>query len=72
MKLLEALPKDAREIREWKGRCDFHQLRVCTCKSVVTKEPTKCEAKCYMELDFDFHALLYQIECTESHTGKPI
>ena len=33
VKLLEALPKHARDVHEWEGgRCEFHPLRVCTCK----------------------------------------
>ena len=33
VKRLESLPKHARDIQEWEGgRCDFHPVRVCTCK----------------------------------------
>ena len=69
MKRLEALPKHARDIHEWEGRrCDFHPLRVCTCKKCSDKEQIECEGKPYktrMKLDCEFHALLYEIECTE-------
>jgi hypothetical protein len=66
---LEALPKYARGIHEWEGgKCDFHPLRVCTCKKCKDKEQIECEGKPYktrMKLDCEFHALLYEIECTE-------
>ena len=69
VKRLEALPKHARDIHEWEGgRCDFHPLRVCTCKKCGDKEQIECEGKPYktrMKLDCEFHALLYEIECTE-------
>ena len=69
VKRLEALPKHARDIHEWEGgRCDFHPLRVCTCKNCSDKEQIECEGKPYktkMKLDCEFHALLYEIECTE-------
>ncbi len=33
VKHVEALPKHARDVHEWEGgRCDFHPLRVCTCR----------------------------------------
>ena len=64
---LKALPYHARDIHEWEGgKCDFHPLRVCTCKK-CDKE-VKCEGKPYvtrMKLDCEFHALLYEIECCE-------
>ena len=66
MKRLEALPKHARDIHEWEGgRCDFHPLWVCTCKKCGDKEQIGCPYKTRMKLGCDFHALLYEIECTE-------
>ena len=69
VKRLEALPKHARDIHEWEGgRCDFHPLRVCSCKKCSDKEQIECEGKPYktrMKLDCEFHALLYEIECIE-------
>ena len=69
VKRLEALPKHAHDIHEWEGgRCDFHPLRVCTCKKCSDKQQIECEGKPYktrMKLDYEFHALLYEIECTE-------
>ena len=48
VKRLEALPKHARGIHEWEGgRCDFHPLRVCTCKKCRDKEQIECEGKPY-------------------------
>ena len=62
LKRQEALPKHARDIHEWEGgRCDFHPLRVCTCKKFGDKEQIECEGKPYkirMKLDCDFHAVL--------------
>ena len=45
-----------------------YPLRVCICKKCGDKEQIECEGKPYktrMKLDCDFHALLYEIECTE-------
>ena len=68
-KRLEALPKHACNIHEWEGgRCDFHPLRVCTCKKCSDLEQIKCKGEPYktrLRLDCAFHALLYEIECTE-------
>ena len=72
MRRVKALPYHARDIHEWEGgRCDFHPLRVCTCKQCEDKENIQCEGKPYktrMKLDCEFHALLYEIECTERAT----
>lgn len=66
---VKALPYHARDIHEWEGgRCDFHPLRVCSCNNCDKKEQIECEGKPYktrMKLDCEFHALLYEIECTE-------
>jgi hypothetical protein len=66
---VEALAKHARDVHEWEGgRCDFHPLRVCTCQKCEDKENIKCTGKPYktrLRLDCEFHALLYEIECTE-------
>ena len=66
---VKALPYHARDIHEWEGgRCDFHPLRVCTCKKCDKKGLIECDGKPYktrMKLDCEFHALLYEIECTE-------
>ena len=73
---VEALPKHARDIHEWEGgRCDFHPLRVCTCKQCENKEQITCEGKPYKakrKLECEFHALVYEIECKEraSQAGK--
>ena len=69
VKRLEALPKHARDVHEWEGgRCEFHPLRVCTCKKCADSEEIKCIGKAYktrVKLDCEFHALLYEIECME-------
>ena len=55
VKRLEALPKHARDIHEWEGGgCDFHPLRVCSCKKCSDKQQIECEGKPYktrMKLD---------------------
>ena len=65
VKLLEALPKHARDVHEWEGgRCEFHPLRVCTCKECDDPEEIQCKGKPYktsVKLDCEFHALLYEI-----------
>ena len=69
VKRLEALPKHARDVHEWEGgRCEFHPLRVCTCKKCGDSGEIQCEGKAYktrVKLDCEFHALLYEIECME-------
>ena len=64
VKRLEALPKHARDIHEWKGgRCDFPPLRVCTCKECGDKEQIECKGKPYktkIKLHCEFHALFYE------------
>ena len=69
VKRLEALPKHARDVHEWEGgRCEFHPLRVCTCKECDDPEEIQCKGKPYktsVKLDCEFHALLYEIECME-------
>ena len=69
VKHVEALPKHARDVHEWEGgKCDFHPLRVYTCLKCEDKENIKCTRKPYktrLRLDCEFHALLYEIECTE-------
>ena len=66
---VKALPYHARDIHEWEGgRCYFHPLRVCICKKCDKKGQIECDGKPYktrMKLDCEFHALLYEIECTE-------
>ena len=67
---MKALAYHARDIHKWEGgRCDFYPLRVCTCKKCDDKQDkTECEGKPYktrMKLNCEFHALLYEIECTE-------
>ena len=66
---LEALPKHERDEHVWEGgRCNFHPLLVCTCKSCDNAEQIKCKGEPYktrMKLDCAFHALLYEIECME-------
>ena len=69
VKRLEALSKHARDVHEWEGgRCEFHPLRVCTCKKCDDSEEIKYIGKLYktrVKLDCEFHALLYEIECME-------
>ena len=67
---LTALPNHARDVHEWEGgRCDFHPLRVCTCKTCEDKWDIKCEGEPYKttrsKLDCEFHSLAYEIECRE-------
>ena len=46
VKRLEALPKHARDVHEWEGgRCEFHPLRVCTCKKCGDSGEIQCEGK---------------------------
>jgi len=63
-----------RDIHEWEGgSCSFHPIVKCNCKSCDVDENGFCpEMKCSGEsyhsahaLKCDFHALLYEIECTE-------
>ena len=67
---LTALPNHARDVHEWEGgQCDFHPLRVCTCKTCEDKWDIKCEGEPYKttrnKLDCEFHSLVYEIECQE-------
>ena len=69
VKRLQALPKHARDEHEWEGgRCEFHPLRMCTCKACDDPELIKCKGELYetrTKLECKFHALLYEIECME-------
>ena len=69
VKRLLALPKHAREEHQWEGgSCEFHPLRVCTCKACDDPEQITCTGELYKtrtKLDCKFHALLYEIECIE-------
>ena len=66
---ITALPKHARDEHEWEGgRCDFHPLKLCTCKKCEDKENIQCAGKPYhtrIKLSCPFHALAYEIECNE-------
>ena len=66
---IQALPKHARDIHEWEGgRCDFHPLRICMCHGCDDKKNIRCVGvpyKASMRLDCEFHAMLYEIECTD-------
>ena len=63
------MPKHARDIHEWEGgRCDFHPLRVCSCSECLNEEDIQCVREPYKassRLDCEFHAMLYEIECSE-------
>ena len=63
-----------RDIHQWKvGSCSFHPLTKCSCQGCTTDgesfvEELKCSGEPYHSshvLKCDFHALAYQIECTE-------
>ena len=64
-----ALARHARDEHEWDdGRCDFHPLRVCSCKKCEDKDNFQCEGKDYRTrhlLSCPFHSLAYEIECHE-------
>ena len=49
VKRLQALPKHARDEHQWEGgRCEFHPLRVCTCKACDDPEQIKCKGELYI------------------------
>lgn len=64
---LRALPRHARDQHEWEtGRCDFHPVKVCTCKKCEDREQLECEGKDYHTkyiLSCPLHSLAYEIEC---------
>ena len=64
---LRALPKHARDQHEWVGgQCDFHPLKVCSCKKCGDRENFECEGKNYHTkhiLSCPLHSLAYEIEC---------
>ena len=66
---LKALVMHARDQHEWdEGKCDFHHLRVCSCKRKCDGEDLKCVGKEYhtkCTLTCPFHSLAYKIECHE-------
>ena len=59
----------ARDQHDWGfGRCDFHQLRVCSCGECEDGEDLKCKGKDYHTrhvLTCPFHSLAYEIEYHE-------
>ena len=66
---MRALARHARDEHEWdSGRCDFHQLRACSCGKREDGEDLQCEGKDYHSrhvLTCPFHSLAYEIECHE-------
>ena len=66
---VKGLAMHARDQHDWGfGRCDFHQLRVCSCGECEDGEDFKCEGKDYHTrhvLTCPFHSLAYEIECHE-------
>ena len=66
---VKGLAMHARDQHDWGfGRCDFHQLRVCSCGECEDGEDLKCEGKDYHTrhvLTCPFHSLAYEIECHE-------
>ena len=57
----------ARGIHKWEdGECDFHPLRVCSCRNCSEDEDFKCNGKEYQSkhrLTCPLHSLVYEIEC---------
>ena len=66
---IRALARHARDEHEWdRGRCDFHQPRLCSCNECNDGDDLKCEGKDYhtrYALTCPFHSLAYEIECHE-------
>ena len=66
---IRAQPRHVHDEHEWEaGRCDFHQLQVCSCGECEDGEDLKCEGKDYHSryvLTCPFHSLAYEIECHE-------
>ena len=66
---LLVLPRHARDEHEWdSGRCDFHQLCVCSCGNCKDKEEPDCAGKPYSTkhiLSCPLHSLAYEIEINE-------
>ena len=66
---IKGLAIHARDEHEWEdGRCDFHQLRVCSCDECEDGEDLKCKGTEYHTrhaLTCPFHSLAYEIELHE-------
>ena len=66
---IRGLARHARDEHEWEGgKCEFHNLRVCTCKCCDDLQNLKCEGKEYhtrYPVSCPFHSLAYEIECHE-------
>ena len=66
---IRGLARHARDEHEWEGgRCEFHNLRVCTCKCCDDLQNLKSEGKEYhtrYPVSCPFHSLAYEIECHE-------
>ena len=64
---MKALARHTRDEHEWdSGRCDFHQLRVCSCDKCKDGEGLQCEGMdCHSRHvpTCPFHSLAYKIEC---------
>ena len=67
---MKALARHARDKHEWdSGRCDFHQLLVCSCDECEDGEDLKCEGTDHHTryvLTCPFHSLAYEIDCHEN------
>ena len=65
---MKALARHARDEHEWDdGQCDFHQIRVCSCKQ-CDGDDLRCKGRDYhtrCALTCPFHSLTYEIECHE-------
>ena len=71
-KRLRCLPRHARDEHEWvnkegtKEHCDFHPLKLCTCRKCKDVSNFQCSGKNYatrFKLACPFHSLMYEIEC---------
>ena len=66
---MKGLARHARDEHDWGfDRCDFYQLRVCSCGECEDGEDLKCEGTDYHTrhaLTCPFHSLAYEIECHE-------
>ena len=66
---IRGLARHAHDEHVWEGgKCEFHNLRVCTCKCCDDLQNLKCEGKEYRTrypVTCPFHSLAYEIECHE-------
>ena len=70
---MKALARHTHDGHEWdSGRCNFHQLQVCSCDECKDGEDLKCEGTDYLGnrdscdtsyvLTCPFHSLAYEID----------